>query len=91
MRVLRATYDWLRERQAGIKYRYHLLGCFHFICWWVGCFAVLILFTRGWYDDFFKECKSGCFSGFTMGLVVFSGIASFANTRDKIKGRRSEE
>jgi hypothetical protein len=88
MRIFRAIYDWLRERRTAIKYRYHLLGCFYFICWWVVFLAVLILFTGGWYDDFFKECKNGSFSGFTMMWVVFSGIVSFSHTRDKITENR---
>ena len=88
MRIFGAIYDWLRERLTAIKYYYHFLGCFYFVFWWVVFFAVLILFTGGWYDDFFKQCKNECFSGFTMMLVVFSGVASFANTRDKITDRR---
>jgi UDP-N-acetylmuramyl pentapeptide phosphotransferase/UDP-N-acetylglucosamine-1-phosphate transferase len=90
MRVFRATYDWMRERRTAIKFYYHLLGCFHFIFWWVVFFAVLILFTGGWYDDFFKECKQGAFSGFTMFFVIFSGLASFVKTRDKITNRREK-
>lgn len=88
MRFSRAIYNWMRDRQVGIKLYYHSLGCFYFIFWWVIFFSILILFTGGWYDDFFKECKGGQFSGLTMFFVVFSGIVSFANTRNKITDRR---
>ena len=88
MRVFRVICDWVRERRTAIRYRYHLLGCFYFLCWWVACFAVLILFTGGWYDDFLEQCKNECFDGITMFFVVFSGIASFAHTRDKVVEKR---
>lgn len=91
MRILKAIYDWIRERCTVTKFCYHSLGSFYFIFWWVVFLFVLILFTGGWYDDFFKECKNGCFSGFTMFLVFASGEVAFINTRDKITGRKTEE
>jgi hypothetical protein len=51
---------------------------------WAVFFAVSILITGAWYDDFFNECKNGYFSGFTVGWIVISGIAAFFDTREKI-------
>jgi hypothetical protein len=87
MKILNKIYDWVKDRRTAIKFYYHSLGCFYFLFWWVAFFAVLVLFTGGWHGIFFKECKQGLFSGFTMFILVLSGLASFVNTRDKITGR----
>jgi hypothetical protein len=87
MRIVRNVYSWTKQRCTAIDFQYHSLGRLYFVLRWAVFFFVLILFTGGWYDDFYKECKSGQFSGFTMGLVIFSGIVAFADIRSKIKGK----
>ena len=91
MRIVRAAYNWARERRTATKLCYHSLGGFYFTFWWVVFLFVLILFTGGWYGAFFKECKAGCFSGLTMFLVYVSGITAFIKARDKISGTKTEE
>lgn len=76
---------------ATVRLHYHALGRLYFICRWAVFFFVLILFTGGWYDAFFQECRDGCFSGFTMFWVVVSGIVAFCDVRDRIVDKAVEK
>jgi UDP-N-acetylmuramyl pentapeptide phosphotransferase/UDP-N-acetylglucosamine-1-phosphate transferase len=73
------------------KLYYHSLSHFYFIYWWIVFLAVLILFTGGWYDIFFKECKQESFSGITILFIVLSGFFAFSHTRHKIEEREKYE
>ena len=90
MRSLKAFYNWLRDRKRIIGCRYQSLGCLYFVFWWLVFFAVLILFTGGWYDELVIECKNESFNGFTMMMVFVSGVAAFVKASDKIKGKQEK-
>ena len=91
MKILRAIYSWSRNFCTTTDLYYHSLGRLYFVLRWAIFLAVLILFTGAWYDDFFKECKNGCFSGFTVGMIVLSGIVAYCDAREKIiEGMRKD-